>query len=372
MGMAKLYPTQPFSTRLFCEIAIEADIGIWSCRLVTFSMLTLDSQHPRCLGHFWTVVRETEDKQNSSRRRARNNNNNTGTRLGRCSSGKLASSTLKGKGRQSVSSDSGVMSDESQANSPTVLLLDGTPVRKDTLGAGNGTQLSTVASMPQLHRPAPAYPDQQSSNRSHLLAAMALNSLVSTPTPTTPSVSEGFLGQYNDFASSVLMNSALLAHANNNNSIPVSTNSISIPTSRAESVMTGLNESNNIEQLQRLQMLNSSLYQNNAIVNQAINQAQLFEQHQQQIQSASLLINQLLALKAQLSKPAAPLFMPQQQTVIPQQPTNGLQQHLLQLISQQILQSNQLTNHVHTTNVDVTDEPTDPTTSKNEDLDLVV
>lgn len=314
------------------------------------------------VGHFWTVVRETEDKQNSSRRRSRNNNN--GTRLTRCSSGKVASSTMKGKGRQSVSSDSGVMSDESQANSPNMLMLDGTAVRKDTLGAG--TQLSAVASMPQLHRPAPSYPETPN-NRSNLLTALALNSLVNAPPTSTPSVSvsESLLGPYGDFASSILMSSALLSRANNNNNLPVS-NSISIPTSGAEQ----LNESNNLEQIQRLQFLNSSLNQNNLILQQAINQAQLFEQEQQRIQSASLLLNQLLALKNQLAKPAASLFLPQEPVVQPQQPT--IQQNLLHLLSQQLLQSNQLinnSNQVETTVVETTDSSTP---SKNEDLDLVV
>ena len=315
-------------------------------------------------------MRETEDKQNSSRRRSRNNNSNT--RLTRCSSGKIASSTLKGKGRQSVSSDSGVMSDESQAHSPTVLLLDGTTVRKDTLTSTNGApHLSAVTSMPQLHRPAPSYPEQQQPqlpNRSNLLATMALSSLMTPPASHVP-VSEGMFGNYSDFASSILMSSALLSRATNNNH-----NHIQVSTPPDEQPMMLINEPNQFDNLQRLQLLNSSLYQNSAIVQQAINQAHLFEQQQSQMQSTNLLINQLLTLKAQLAKPATSFFMPQpEQPPVVQQPVqNGLQQQLLHLLSQQLLQSNN-TNGTATSAENATDsEPSDPTTSKGEDLDLVV
>jgi hypothetical protein len=246
------------------------------------------------------------------------------------------------------------MSDESQANSPNVLLVDGTSVRKDML---NGTQLSTVSSMPQLHRPTPSYPEQQPLNRSNLLAT--LNSLAGTQAPM-PSVSETLLNQYNDFTSSILMSSALLSRVNPNNnaSVPVQANG-------NDSTPLVIAEPSNIEQLQRLQLFNSTLYQNNAIIQQAINQARMYEQEQHQIQSASYLINQLLALKVQLAKPATSLFLPSQLS------QNGLQQQLIQLLSQQILQSNQLINNTPNTN-GVENEPADPASSKNEDLDLVV
>ncbi|KAI6191754.1 Fork head domain protein [Aphelenchoides bicaudatus] len=284
------------------------------------------------VGHFWTVVRESEEKQSSSRRRSRN-----GTRLTRCSSGKVASSATKGKGRQSVSSDSGILSDESQAHSPTVILLDGTPVRKDTLTLGNG--LSSVASAPQLHRPVPAYINdlqqqkEQPVSRPNLLATMTLNSLINTPV-TTPSVPETLFGPYTDLASTLLTSSNLLSRVTNNS------NPLSTPPNGAEG---SLNEGLNLDQLQRLQLLNSSLYQNNNLLHQAFNHARLFEQQQQNqnLQSTGLLINQLLALKAQLAKPATNLFIPQTlPSVQPTANTNSLQQNLLHLLSQQLLNSN--------------------------------
>jgi hypothetical protein len=210
VGLAEQYSTQLEFARLFCETSVKANIRKWSCRYVKGLKIT---QKPIHSGHFWTVVRDSEDKSNgSSRRRSRNSN---GIGLKRSSSGKLASSssTLKGKGRQSVSSDSGVMSDESQANSPNVLLLDG---RKDTLGA----QLNTVSSAPQLHqlhRPVPSYLNemQQKPNGtppSLLNAALALNNLaVNVPSPA-PVVTESgaLIGHYHDLASSMILNSQLL------------------------------------------------------------------------------------------------------------------------------------------------------------------
>jgi hypothetical protein len=92
----------------------------------------------------------------------------------------------------------------------------------------------------------------------------------------------------------------------------------------------------NLEQLHRLQLINSTLNQNGGILHQLINQAQHYDQQQQQIQSAGSLLTQLLTLRSQLMRPAANLFVapPQPpQLVLP----NGLQQHLIHLISQQLL-----------------------------------
>jgi hypothetical protein len=106
------------------------------------------------------------------------------------------------------------MSDESQANSPNVLLLDG---RKDTLGTG--AQLNTVASAPQLHqlhRPVPSYLNemQQKPNGtppSLLNAALALNNLaVNVPSPAPVTESGALIGHYHDLASSMILNSQLL------------------------------------------------------------------------------------------------------------------------------------------------------------------
>lgn len=314
-------------------------------------------------GHFWTVVREAEEKQNSTRRKSRNNN---GPRLTRCSSGKVASSMPKVKGRQSVSSDSGVMSDESQSHSPTVILLDGTSVKKGTLTTTNGSQqLSSVASAPQLHRPVPSYiedPQRQAEqpvNHPNLSAAMALNSLLGTPAAVTPgSESLLFLSHYTDLASSVLMNSNFLARATNNNTQP------SITAGEISSIAS-LNDPVNLE---RLQLLNSSLYQN-SFAHQALNQSHLFEQQQQN--QATLLINQLLTLKAQLAKPPSnlSLFMPPQilSTTQPTMNLNGLQQNLLHLLSQKLLNSNPLISSSNSINVPDS-EPSDPRTKNENNL----
>uniref|UniRef100_A0A7E4W3R1 Fork-head domain-containing protein n=1 Tax=Panagrellus redivivus TaxID=6233 RepID=A0A7E4W3R1_PANRE len=96
------------------------------------------------VGHFWTVVRDREDKQSSSRRRNRNSNkaSRTNGRDGLVHSNSATSMSTKIKDRQSVSSDSGVMSDESQASSPAALLMDSP--RKDSTIVG-ASPLSTLA-----------------------------------------------------------------------------------------------------------------------------------------------------------------------------------------------------------------------------------
>ncbi|KAI1716456.1 forkhead domain-containing protein [Ditylenchus destructor] len=80
------------------------------------------------VGHYWTVVRDAEEKHGSSRRRSRaatkhSKHGPAGDKPGRRSpkSSNNNNSNLKGpKDRQSVSSDSGVMSgEESHSNSPT-------------------------------------------------------------------------------------------------------------------------------------------------------------------------------------------------------------------------------------------------------------
>lgn len=108
------------------------------------------------VGHFWTVIRDREEKTGSSRRRNRSSTtrlSRNGCKISNASAPASTSHIGKGKDRQSVSSDSGVMSDESQSSSPT------------------STQISDYASNPflhnnpygnihlpsQLHRPLPSY-----------------------------------------------------------------------------------------------------------------------------------------------------------------------------------------------------------------------
>ncbi|KAH7727895.1 Fork head domain containing protein [Aphelenchoides avenae] len=105
------------------------------------------------VGHYWTVVRDRDDKTSSSRRR-----NRTGARMVRSAAGGRASAKPqkingpKGKGRQSVSSDSGIVSDESQASSPSTLLLD-MNARRETMAYE--LNASSSHSEPQLYRPTP-------------------------------------------------------------------------------------------------------------------------------------------------------------------------------------------------------------------------
>jgi hypothetical protein len=197
------------------------------------------------VGHFWTVVREMEEKQSSSRRRNRNSN-----KLSRASSttklssmNNNASTSLKMKDRQSVSSDSGVMSDESQASSPSTLLMESP--RKESSVASILAQQAAVAAL----------------GRTSLGSPMDSNS--------------------------VLQQLTLNALLESSNSHGLS-NSVSLPGSASTNVF----ENPLSAELQRLQILNMYLCQQNAF-------QQLFDQQQQQQQqqaSTSTLLSQLMLL----------------------------------------------------------------------------
>jgi hypothetical protein len=111
------------------------------------------------VGHYWTVVRDRADKQTSTRRRNRNGTRPVKSAMsGRASVKAEKVSGQKMKGRQSVSSDSGIVSDESQASSPSALLLDMSTLRRDIVeGSGASSSLSDSCDLQQLYRPTPVH-----------------------------------------------------------------------------------------------------------------------------------------------------------------------------------------------------------------------
>jgi hypothetical protein len=205
------------------------------------------------VGHFWTVVREMEEKQSSSRRRNRNSN-----KLSRASSttklssmNNNASTSAKMKDRQSVSSDSGVMSDESQASSPSTLLMESP--RKESSVASILAQQAAVAALSRTSLGSPM-------DSSSVLQQLTLNALLESTIPNN--------------------------HGLNNTSV----SSVSLPGSASTNVF----ENPLSAELQRLQILNMYLCQQNAF-------QQLFDQQQQQQQqqqqaSTSTLLSQLMLL----------------------------------------------------------------------------
>jgi hypothetical protein len=201
--------------------------------------------------HFWTVVREMEEKQSSSRRRNRNSN-----KLSRASSTtKLSSmnnastSATKMKDRQSVSSDSGVMSDESQASSPSTLLMESP--RKESSVASILAQQAAVAALSRTNLGSPM-------DSNSVLQQLTLNALLESTIPN-----------------------------NHNLNAATSVSSISLPGSASTNVF----ENPLSAELQRLQILNMYLCQQNAF-------QQLFDQQQQQQQqqASTSLLSQLMLL----------------------------------------------------------------------------
>ncbi|KAI6209418.1 hypothetical protein M3Y96_00219500 [Aphelenchoides besseyi] len=288
------------------------------------------------VGHFWTVARDGEDKSGSSRRRSRN-----GARLQRCASGKVASvnAKIKGKGRQSVSSDSGVMSlsDESQSNSPNIsLLVDGGLLcRKETM------TLNNVSSAPQLHRPVPSYAMelqksalQTSGTSTNFLTAMALanNQAAVNSTLTSNNVVDPntLLASFPELLNGTQsLNAQLLSRlAQMQEETPTAASSV------------GVLDTTSGDQIQRLRLLNVYLYQQQ-LLQQLVTGIGNSPQ-QQQVQSlGAVLLNQLAArTSTNVHLPAPPVT-----STITQQPTvesptntavNDFQQQLLNFIGHQL------------------------------------
>ncbi|CAD5229426.1 unnamed protein product [Bursaphelenchus okinawaensis] len=303
------------------------------------------------VGHFWTVVRDNEDKQGSSRRRNRN-----GTKLTRCSSGKLGGINNNKKGRLSVNIENGIMSDESQSNSPTVMLLD--VARKES------GLLNSVSSAPQLHRPIPSYLAEMNEaqlTQPNLLAAVALSQLANhapntqtanlvetSPDPRiTPNPSQSILSR--------LALSALLDEQN----VVTST----APTTSLVNPLLNQLVPNVSDQLQRLQLLNLYLYQQ-GLIQQLVDNIAVNQQQQSAPSLATNVLTQLLLNRVQQNKsPIIPLSLastvvPTSSEVVVSQPApvvattqpeelSQLQQQLLNLVGQ--LQQNGQMNGVPVT-----------------------
>ncbi|CAD5234366.1 unnamed protein product [Bursaphelenchus xylophilus] len=296
------------------------------------------------VGHFWTVVRDNEDKQGSSRRRNRN-----GTKLTRCSSGKLGGINNNKKGRLSVNIENGVMSDESQSNSPTVMLLD--VARKES------GLLNSVSSAPQLHRPIPSYLPEVNEgqvNQPNLLAAVALSQLAN-PSPSTPTTNnvetspDPRIPTPNQ-SQSLLSRLALSALLEEQNAV-TSTASSSTSTNPLLNQLVP----NVSDQLQRLQLLNLYLYQQ-GLIQQLVDNIALNQQPQTPSIATNVLTQLLLNRVQQNKSPITPMSLasttvPTTPEVAISQPTtmmtshqpeelNQLQQQLLNLVGQ--LQNGQL------------------------------
>ena len=221
-------------------------------------------------GHFWTVVRDLDDKQSSSRRRNRSN------KLSRTSSStKLAHSAMgpsssKIKDRQSVSSDSGVMSDESQASSPSTLLME-SPRKESALG----------------------------------LAAIAQHAAAFTRSTSLPSPLD---------ANSILQRLTINALFGDNQS----SNSVSLPGSGAAGVL----DNPLVNEIQKLQLMNMYLQQPNPFSSLLLDQPQTPTNPSPNLLAQVFLLSAKMKEAAQTPAPSitSPFdFLSQLQNLQPQQ-----------------------------------------------------
>lgn len=272
------------------------------------------------LGHFWTVVRDKEDKQGSSRRRSR------GTRLTRSGGGKLGSRLNKKNRNLLVDCKTGIASDESEGNSPMFDLA-----RKESLG------LASVCSAPQLHRPVPSYladlQQQPNPLSTNLLAAMALNQLANTA-PATPTTSVGSPLLNNGTAAALLSRLHLSGVLEDTNNTPQPVHNALSP------LLTQLAQQAVAEQ--QRQLINNCIYQQQTNLVQQL--VENIMPTPQPAPSPAILLAQLLLNRAQQNK--SPVVTPQPvQEASPQPsllstpvPNEELTQQLLNLVSQQISQ----------------------------------
>ncbi|KAE9552695.1 hypothetical protein FO519_004101 [Halicephalobus sp. NKZ332] len=226
------------------------------------------------VGHFWTVVRDLDDKQSSSRRRNRSNKLSRASSSTKLSQSGAGPSSSKIKDRQSVSSDSGVMSDESQASSPSTLLME-SPRKESSLG------LAAIA-----HQAA--------------AAAAAFSRSTSLPSPLD--------------ANSVLQRLTLNAILEN----AQSSNSVSLPGSGSAGVL----DNPLVNELQRLHLMNMYLQQQNPFSNLFMDQPQTPTNHSPNLLAQVFLLSAKMKEAAQTPAPSATSpfdFLSQLQNLQPQQ-----------------------------------------------------
>lgn len=215
------------------------------------------------------MVRESDDKQNTSnngsslapttrrRNRANNNLNRKHTNISKVSNGPI----IKGKGRQSVSTDSGVMSDESQSSSPTSLLNNNMPQQ---LNMAMNSVVDAARHSLMLQRPTITASSNFSTNtaNSDALAAFAksklLGNLLANQFPNNllePATStQNFPGALNQLPLAGKL--ATLSHFLGNNGLIPTENSLNDLLLNLSSPISNLVNNTELERLQMLQLYN--------------------------------------------------------------------------------------------------------------------